>query len=644
MRTASNLTGVLLALAMSLAAGASVAQDYDLVINNGRVMDPETMRDEIANVGVKGGRIAAITREKIQGKQTIDATGHVVAPGFIDTHCHSIEPVSTRLVILDGVTTCIDFEAGATDIDTWYANKQGKWPVNYGTPISQELLRGQIHDPEVKQKGADDSNTIFKIRAEACKDGVCGWQDTVSTLEQINQLNKLLDEGLRQGALGIGALVGYARDGISTLELYEAQKTAARYGRPLSMHSRFHGNSKPPTEGQLGFDEVLVNALTLGAPLIYAHDNQYGWWENEEKLQAARARGANVWAEYYPYAAASTSVNATFLKPEGLKAIGIEYKDVYDPITDKRLTLESYQQLMKEDPAREIIAFVPANQGWPQYWLRMPHMTVASDSMWNYDTTWDTPVESFVGHPRTSGSRGTVLELGRKYNVPLMFSLAQMSYWSAKHLGDTGLKAMQERGRMQVGMVADITIFDPLKAKAESTFKQGEQGRPTSGIPYVIVNGQIVVKESKFQKVWAGQPIRFPVEAKGTNPFRPSNGSNASPSTFRRWTIQPSGRTALAPKAPNGNEPGPRRGLAGSGGQGRPAVCRRRMVLRAGGHRVLCGGKRGSRVGDGRYGARTASISENGEVRDVRAAGRHRHDDGANRGTPRVGQCSETHH
>jgi len=66
-----------------------------------------------------------------------------------------------------------------------------------------------------------------------------------------------------------------------------------------------------------------------------------------------------------------------------------------------------------------------------------------------------------------------------------------------------------------VGMVADITIFDPLKAKAESTFKQGEQGRPTSGIPYVIVNGQIVVKESKFQKVWAGQPIRFPVEAKG---------------------------------------------------------------------------------------------------------------------------------
>jgi len=162
----------------------------------------------------------------------------------------------------------------------------------------------------------------------------------------------------------------------------------------------------------------------------------------------------------------------------------------------------------------------------------MPHMTVASESMWNYDTNRDTPVESFVGDPRTSGSHGTVLELGRKYNVPLMFSMAQMSYWSAKHLGDTGLKAMQERGRLQVGKVADITIFDPLKAKAESTFKQGEQGRPTSGIPYVIVNGQMVVKDSSFQKVWAGQPIRFPVEAKGR--YEPPSADTAAFETFVR--------------------------------------------------------------------------------------------------------------
>ena len=68
---------------------------------------------------------------------------------------------------------------------------------------------------------------------------------------------------------------------------------------------------------------------------------------------------------------------------------------------------------------------------------------------------------------------------------------------------------------MQVGMMADITVFDPLRAKAESTYKAGEQGRPTSGIPYVIVSGRIVVKDSRFQKIWAGQPVRYPAEPKG---------------------------------------------------------------------------------------------------------------------------------
>jgi len=103
-----------------------------------------------------------------------------------------------------------------------------------------------------------------------------------------------------------------------------------------------------------------------------------------------------------------------------------------------------------------------------------------------------------------------------------MFSLAQLSYWSAKHLGDMGLEAMKVRGRMQPGMVADITIFDPKNVTDKATYKAGEQGLPTAGIPYVIVNGQQVVKSGQFQKkVWAGQPIRFPVE--GTGRFEPAS-------------------------------------------------------------------------------------------------------------------------
>ena len=83
----------------------AMAADYDLVINNGRVMDPETMHDSVANVGIKDGRIAVITKNKIKGKETLDAKGLVVAPGFIDGHQHCIEPYAYRLMLRDGRTT-----------------------------------------------------------------------------------------------------------------------------------------------------------------------------------------------------------------------------------------------------------------------------------------------------------------------------------------------------------------------------------------------------------------------------------------------------------------------------------------------------------------------------------------------------------
>ena len=144
-------------------------------------------------------------------------------------------------------------------------------------------------------------------------------------------------------------------------------------------------------------------------------------------------------------------------------------------------------------------------------------MIVASDSIYSGKglDSWDMDPSEYQGHPRTAGTHGTVLRLGREYGVPLMFAIAQMSYWPAKHLGDTGLKDMQMRGRIQEGKIADITIFDPETVTDNATYKSGQQGTPTTGIPYVIVNGQVVVYEGQFQKVWAGQSIRFPVEERG---------------------------------------------------------------------------------------------------------------------------------
>jgi len=99
------------------------AQEYDLVINGGRVMDPETEFDGVANVAIKDGRIVAITNQPITGDKTIDATGLVVSPGFIDTHYHATDVFASKMALRDGVTTGMDLEAGSFNVKGWYDEK-----------------------------------------------------------------------------------------------------------------------------------------------------------------------------------------------------------------------------------------------------------------------------------------------------------------------------------------------------------------------------------------------------------------------------------------------------------------------------------------------------------------------------------------
>jgi N-acyl-D-glutamate deacylase len=492
-----------------LAAPNLFAQDYDLVITGGRVMDPETMYDDIADVGIKDGRIVTISKDPLKGAETVDATGKIVAPGFIDTHFHFQMPVGYSLGLRDGLTSSMDFELGCAGsyIAAWYEAREGVTQANYGCAVSHELARAMFID------GSDGADYLIDgplaaltTRAET------GWSATRPTLEQGNEILEELDKGLQAGAPGIGSTVGYMREGVSSREMFEVQKVAARYDRPTGAHTRYTlGND---TQENNGAQELVANALALGAPAIVLHFNNAGWRLAHQTITELQEQGHNIWGEIYPYAAGSTTINAEFLEPQvWIDIMGNRYEDtMLDPETGEFYTLETYKATVASEPSRLIVIFKQPEENIAK-WLTLKGVTMASDATAGtpYDAPWDYPLEQLGGtHPRTAGARGKTIRIGRENNIPMMQLMSILSYNAAKHLGDTGLKFMQERGRIQTGMVADIVVFDPETFTDNSTYEQG--AIPSTGMRAVIVNGQVVVRDDVQLPVFPGQPIRFEPE------------------------------------------------------------------------------------------------------------------------------------
>ena len=185
-RAQRNVLAGLCAFAMS--AGA---QQYDIVISGGRVIDPETHLDAVRDVGIVGGKIAAVSLSRLSGKSVVDAHGLVVAPGFIDMHQHGQTPENYALKARDGVTTALEMEVGASPVAAWYEQRQGKAAINFGASAGHIPVRMSI---------MHDSGT-FLPRDKAV--------DTAASPEQLNQIVSLLRDGLNEGALGIGLAIAY---------------------------------------------------------------------------------------------------------------------------------------------------------------------------------------------------------------------------------------------------------------------------------------------------------------------------------------------------------------------------------------------------------------------------------------------------
>ncbi len=487
--------------------------NLDHVINNSRVMDPETGFVAVANVGINNGFVTKITADDIKGDRVIDASGHVVAPGFIDFHSHAQSAYGHKLYVRDGVTTPLDLEVGAFPVADFYDYFEGKAFVNYGTNVAHIGARLQVLD------GEDPGGRIL-YGAGMGRAMNHGSQFKTKTYDPKDEaaIVAAVEENIKQGALGIAYPIGYYTV-VGSPEVMAVTALAGKYNLPVTLHSRYL--AQIPPSGYLGLTEMLTIARENSAPLLIHHvpSNCLGLTKKcLDLIDSARANGQKVVGEFYPYQYAGTYVDADYNRPGFEERMGVQASDYKITATGKPLTSEEFDRLRTEAPATQLLMYTMKPEYINEAFTR-PGVIVGSDGMpWITDdvgaglnSTFDTPYGAGNGHARGAGTHGRILRMVREDGkVSLMDAIAKMSYLPAAFLEDH-VPQMRLRGRVQEGSAADITIFDPETVTDNATATIGENSLPTTGIPYVIVNGQVVVDDSVVQNIPAGVAIRNPI-------------------------------------------------------------------------------------------------------------------------------------
>jgi N-acyl-D-aspartate/D-glutamate deacylase len=479
MRPAVVLSCLLLAATCPFAFAAPPA--YDLVILNGRVLDPESGLDAVRNVGIVGGTIRAISSKRLDGRTTIDARGLVVAPGFIDLHVHDMIPEHHRAQAMDGVTTALELEVGTSDIDRWYDERAGKTLINYGVSI------GHI---QVRMAVMKDPGTFVPSGDAAHK---------AATPDELREIARRMEEGLKRGAVAAGFGINYTA-AASHAEILDMFRVAAKYGASCHVHMRY-GGIKEPTNGVAALEEVIAAAAITGAPLHVVHVSSMGLADTPillEMIASARARGMDVTTECYPYEAGMTDIKSAIFEGGWQEQMGIGYGNLQWAATGERLTAESFERYRKTGG---LVAVFSIPESVVKVAVTHPLTAIASDGL----------LRDGKGHPRASGTFARVLGrfVRESKSLTLMDALRKMTLMPAERL-QRRVPAMKNKSRIRVGADADIVVFDPDRVVDRATFE--DPGKHSEGMRFVLVNGVAVVRDGALQEnVSPGRPVRAPI-------------------------------------------------------------------------------------------------------------------------------------
>lgn len=446
------------------------------LIYGGRVIDPANRVDANLNLLIENGKIVWAGQDKPDADRIIDATGKVVAPGFIDIHMHEDPLDESGSIAVDifgsmlrmGVTTCVGGNCGINVSD----------PAQYlnivdrdGAPTNVVMLAGHAYFR--KAAGATD------IYAHATEEQKRAMEYGIA---------KALDAGCAGVSFGLRYVPGADKD-----EFFRAAKCCRGTGKLIASHVRDDADA---IFGAV--DEFCAAGVEYGLPVQISHIGSMGGFGQMEavlrQIDAYRLNGLDIAMDCYPYFAFSTRIGTPTYDPGWLERYHCDYNVLEfseGKYKGQRATKETFDEIRRDFPQCITVCHV-MKESDVRLAYRHPAVMVGSDGL----------LDNGQGHPRASGSFPKFFAaFCREGGLSLYDAVAKVTSMAAQRL------SLTTKGRLNVGADADITVFDPAKIQDHASFAQPVL--PPEGIDYVLIGGEIAARDCRIVSANCGRAVRL---------------------------------------------------------------------------------------------------------------------------------------